>query len=161
MNVDNIEFRFAEQRDEAQVLALLPRLHAFPVHERRNPRDLWVHDAETAKKLLHGNAPASFLIVADASPKEDESTVAGLVMVTMQGEFMSHEPGSHLEALVVADGYEGLGLGRRLMDGGEAEARKRGAESITLHVFNSNERAAALYRRQGYEFEMQRCIKWF
>ena len=157
----DIQLRLAEDRDEAQVLALLPRLHAFPVHERRNPKDLWQHDAAHAKAHFAGEATDCFIFVADAAPTEEASVVAGLVMVTMQGEFMSHEPGAHLEALVVNDGYEGQGRGRRLMEIAEAEARERGAQSITLHVFNSNERAAALYRRQGYDFEVQRCIKWF
>ena len=156
-----ISIRFAEPRDEAQVLALMPRLHAFPIHERRRSGDLWEGDAELACRHLAGEAPEAFLFVADATPDAAESTIAGLALVSMQGEFMSHEPGSHLQALLVAEGYEGHGLGTRLIETAESEARKRGAQSMTLHVFNTNERAAALYRRRQFEFEVQRCIKWF
>ena len=121
--MSDIQLRLAEAGDEAQVLALLPRLHAFPVHERRNPDDLWQHDAAQAKAHFAGTAPDCFVFVADAAAGATESVVAGLVMVTMQGEFMSHEPGAHLEALVVNDGYEGQGLGAQLMEVAEAEAR--------------------------------------
>ncbi|MEM1434130.1 MAG: GNAT family N-acetyltransferase [Pseudomonadota bacterium] len=156
-----IRIRFAEPKDEAQIVALMPRLHAFPIHERRRSGDLWEGDARLAVQHLAGAAPHVFLYVADATPVAEQSTIAGLALVSMQEEFMSHEPGSHLEALLVADGYEGLGLGTRLLAAAEEEARSRGAGSMTLHVFNTNERAAALYRRREYEFEVQRCIKWF
>lgn len=161
MATDEIDIRPARATDEAQVAVLVPRLHAFPIHERRHSKDLWEGDAKLVQQVLAGRAPQAFLFVADASPTAADPTIAGFALVTMQGEFMSHEPGSHLEALAVADGYEGYGLGTRLIAAAEVEARARGAQSMTLHVFNTNERAAALYRRRGYEFEVQRCIKWF
>ena len=40
-----------------------------------------------------------------------------------------------------------------------SEAKKRGAESITLHVFRKNERARALYKKLGYDEELLRCSK--
>lgn len=35
-----------------------------------------------------------------------------------------------------------------------------GAASLTLHVFNRNERAKSLYVAEGYELELVRAVKW-
>ena len=66
-----LRIRAAEPQDADQVLALLPRLHAFPVHERRNPDDLWQHDAKQARAFFAGSAPECFIFVAavDARPR--------------------------------------------------------------------------------------------
>jgi ribosomal protein S18 acetylase RimI-like enzyme len=45
------------------------------------------------------------------------------------------------------------------MASAEEAARQRGARSITLHVFETNERARALYARKGFITEWLRCIK--
>lgn len=47
----------------------------------------------------------------------------------------------------------GHGIGKRLMEAAIAEAPRRGIERIELEVFASNARAAALYRRFGFEME--------
>lgn len=157
---EGILIRAGIPADEDALLAMLPRLAEFELSERRNSTDLWHSDADLVSKHLAGDAPQCLLFVAEdcsaATP-----TIAGMALVSMQGEFMSHEPSSHLEAIVVATGFEGRGVGRKLLSAAEAGARARGAESMTLHVFNANRRAHKLYESVGFESEMQRCIKWF
>jgi ribosomal protein S18 acetylase RimI-like enzyme len=72
---------------------------------------------------------------------------------------MNGEPSAHLETLAVAEGAEGQGVGSALMASAEDAAREEGARSMTLHVFETNERARALYARKGYVAEWIRCIK--
>ena len=155
-----VHIRPGTPADESALLALLPRLAEFELSPRRNSTDLWHSDAALVVEHLTGDAPQCLLLVAEDTLVQP-SAVVGLALVSMQGEFMSHEPGSHLEAIAVAKGTEGRGVGRALLEAAELGARERGAQSMTLHVFNANERAHQLYESIGFESEMQRCIKWF
>ena len=84
-----------------------------------------------------------------------------MTLVTMQPEFMNHVPSGHLEAIAVAPEAEGMGVGGALLDAAEAEAERRGAQTMTLHVYATNERARAIYERRGYRVEIHRCTKPF
>lgn len=155
-----VRIRPAVVADETAILAMLPRLAEFELSPRRNSTDLWHSDAELVVAYLAGDAPQCFLLVAEDT-RAQPPQVAGMALVSLQGEFMSHEPSSHLEAIAVATGMEGRGVGRALLEAAEQGARERGAQSMTLHVFNANTRAHKLYEAIGFESEMQRCIKWF
>ncbi len=56
-----------------------------------------------------------------------------------------------LLSIAVADGHQGLGLGRALMELLIEGAKLRGMEGIELHVFKHNRRAIALYCKLGFE----------
>lgn len=155
-----IRIRPGVASDEPALLAMLPRLADFALSPRRNATDLWHSDAELVIAHLAGDAPQCLLVVAEDT-HADPAAVVGMALVTIQGEFMSHEPSSHLEAIVVAQGVEGRGVGSALLAAAEQGALDRGAQSMTLHVFNANQRAHRLYESLGFESEMQRCIKWF
>ncbi|MDX1482776.1 MAG: GNAT family N-acetyltransferase, partial [Woeseiaceae bacterium] len=59
----------------------------------------------------------------------------------------------------VAAGCEGRGVGAALLEIAEQDARRQGAETMTLHVFAVNQRARRLYEKAGYEGELMRYIK--
>ncbi|MEM1229364.1 MAG: GNAT family N-acetyltransferase [Pseudomonadota bacterium] len=157
MTDSGIHIRPGRLADETALLDLLPRLAEFELSPQRDPKDLWSSDAKLLSAVLRDEAPESFLLVAADAASD---APAGCALVTLQGEFMSGTPGAHLQAIAVMPGYEGRGIGRRLLDAIEHEARARGARSMTLHVFTANERAHRLYEAVGYESEVQRCIKW-
>ncbi|MGI9323922.1 MAG: GNAT family N-acetyltransferase [Pseudomonadales bacterium] len=157
MKNQGIRIRRGRPADEAALLALLPRLAQFKLSPRRRPEDLWHGDAQLVKAHLAGQAPQCLLLVAEDA---EQAAVAGFALVTLQPEFTGHDPGAHLEVLVVADGFEGRGVGRQLLVQAETAAKAKGAQSITLHVFNENQRAHRLYEASGYQSEIQRCIKW-
>lgn len=149
--------RGASEEDEPEILALLPYLADFDIPVRRNSADLWAGDAALAKTILLGNAPSSFIDVAE----RDDGTVAGLIMVSLREELLSHAPSAHLEAIVVAPNARGCGLGKCLLTHCQGKVRQIGASSLTLHVFARNERARALYASEGFDEELIRAIKWF
>ena len=64
----------------------------------------------------------------------------------------THPASEHVAdvGLMVAEGYRRRGIGRALMEAGEAWARGVGVHKIELHVFPHNEAALALYERLGY-----------
>lgn len=154
---DLAHIRPAVKKDLQSLRNMLPQLADFEVPDRRDPRDLWRGDLLLIETVLSGKAPDSFADVA----VDGDDEVIGLILVTLRDELMSHSSSAHLEAIVVDPRARGTGLGRRLLAHAEDSARKRGARSLTLHVFSNNHRARALYDRQGYDSELIRAIKWF
>ena len=147
----------AKATDCESMLELFPRLASFDLPENRSPEHLWAGDARMLKDWAAGKRDDCFVFIA----KDDGGRVAGVAMVTLNPELLSHAPSAHLEALVVADFAEGQGVGGSLLAVAEEEARQRGALSMSLHVFARNQRARKVYERAGYEGELMRYIKPF
>ena len=147
--------RPASPEDGDEMMALMPRLAAFDVPPSRDPRHLWMHDAALLQRWLAGKEPNCLVYVAS----EDSGPVKGIAMVTLREEMLSHAPSAHLEAIAVAEGLEGKGVGDRLLRAVEKAAVQRGALSMTLHVFAVNQRARAFYEKSGYDGELMRYTK--
>ena len=156
MNYINI-YRPAEPDDYDALLKLLPQLADFDIPVRRFANNLWEGDAQLLKSVLDKETQVTFADVAVDSGNQ----IAGLILVTMRDEILSHEPSAHLEAIVVSPSARGQGLGRRLLQRAEDRVKELGAKTLTLHVFANNQRARSLYRSHGFDEEMLRCIKWF
>lgn len=138
------------------VLALLPRLADFDIPSHRNSRDLWQGDAALIRKWFAGESDL-ILLCATA----DDGRLGGVALYGLRPELMTDAPSAHLEALAVAPEFEGCGAASALLDACHQDARQRGARSMSLHVFDNNQRAFDLYRYKGYQSELRRCIKWF
>lgn len=147
----------AEPAECDAMLALFPRLASFELPNDRNPRHLWEGDAAKLREWAAGKIPECLVNVA----RGDDGALLGLTMVSLREELLSHRSSAHLEAIVVAEGAEGQGVGRALLDAAEESARSRGAMSMSLHVFSTNKNARRLYARAGFDEELIRCIKPF
>ncbi len=147
--------RPATPADVEAILAIMPRLADFDVPASRDPQHLWKHDAAMLRSWSEGGKDDCFVHVAEAQDKR----IAGFAMVSLRPELLSEAPSSHLEAIAVAPGFERLGIGASLLHEAENEAARRGAETMTLHVFAANTRARSLYEREGYNGELMRYIK--
>jgi DNA-binding MarR family transcriptional regulator len=80
------------------------------------------------------------------------------LLATLRGEAVGcgavkHLPGgvSEIKRVWVADAARGLGLGRRLLGGLEAEARRAGAHTVRLDTNRTLTEAIAMYRSSGYD----------
>jgi ribosomal protein S18 acetylase RimI-like enzyme len=87
------------------------------------------------------------------TPQEDEGFVAGLlgthkVRVARRGTerlgFLARQ-GGHIQALHVARGSRGLGVGKALLD-----EVKLAEPVVELWTFQANDRAVAFYSREGF-----------
>ena len=147
--------RAATAADGDAMMALMPRLSAFAIPESRTPEHLWLDDEELLREWIGGGADDCFVHVAE----DDGGAILGLTLVRLRPEPLSHEPSAHLEAIAVAKGNEGKGIGQALLGAAEDNAHKQGARTMTLHVFSTNTRARRFYDRAGYYGEVIRYIK--
>lgn len=152
-----VNVRLASPEDGDAVLALMPRLADFDLPPNREPEHLWMHDAALFERWLESEAERQGCRVHVATA--DTDAVIGVAIVTLRPELLSRAPSAHLEAIAVAPGQEGRGVGMRLLEVAERDARSLGAESMTLHVFAANQRARSLYEKAGYDGELLRYIK--
>lgn len=150
-----MEIRDAVVGDGDAMLALIPRLAAFDIPEGRIPEHLYQDDEALLRRWLARDEEECLVQVA----VDDNDVVLGFTLTRLRPDALSHEPSAHLEAIAVSADAEGQGVGRALLEANEANARKHGARSLTLHVISTNSRARSFYERSGYFGEMFRYIK--
>ena len=150
-----MKIRDAEVCDGDAMLAMMPRLAAFDIPQGRNPEHLYKDDEALLRRWLARDVEDCLVQVAVG----DDDVVLGFTLTRLRPEALSHEPSAHLEAIAVCADAEGQGVGKALLEANEANARKHGAQSLTLHVISSNTRARSFYERSGYFAEMLRYIK--
>ncbi|MFT5500274.1 MAG: ribosomal protein S18 acetylase RimI-like enzyme [Woeseiaceae bacterium] len=150
-----MKIRDAVVGDGDAMLALIPRLAAFDIPEGRMPEHLYQDDEALLRRWLARDEEECLVQVA----VDDNDAVLGFTLTRLRPDALSHEPSAHLEAIAVSADAEGQGVGRALLEANEANARKHGARSLTLHVISTNSRARSFYERSGYFGEMFRYIK--
>lgn len=150
-----VRVRRSTLADRAWILALAPRLHDFGPPEYR-PRDAMDRAVVASiDAALTGGTPGAEVLVAE------DAGGAPLGFVHLHGarDFFTGEEHGHVSDIVVAPAAEGQGAGRALMAAAEAWARGRGYRLLSLHVFEGNARARALYDRLGYQADIRKLIK--
>ncbi|QNE77833.1 GNAT family N-acetyltransferase [Streptomyces finlayi] len=99
-----------------------------------------------------GHRPADFL-VAEAENADGEAVVAGYIRLVAPTPLACNAHVRQIQGLAVADWARGRGLGRNLLRASFAEARRQGANRITLRVLGHNTPARALYAAEGFAVE--------
>lgn len=112
----------------------------------------WTHEAD----LLGGqrtDPQALAAIIADPEQTlllaEEDGALAGCVLVIDKGERAGARIG-YLGLLTVSPDLQGGGLGRRLIEAAEAEARSFGATMMEMTVIKSRGELVDWYLRRGY-----------
>lgn len=105
--------------------------------EQLFPGDRMSHRA--VRRLLRVPSAAAWVAVWQ------RVTVGALMMTTRRGSSIAR-----IYSVVVHPRARGLGLGARLVRAAEAEARRRGACTMSLEVRADNTAARVLYERLGY-----------
>ena len=128
--------RYMADRDLAQVQCLLAQLgyELEPAEVQRR------YEAVI-------RAPLHTVLVAE----QDSRLMAFLHLYVRPA--LEKPPEIIVQALVVDQAARGQGLGRRLMDAAEAQAREQGFTSVALSSHIARSEAHAFYERLGYRAE--------
>jgi DNA-binding MarR family transcriptional regulator len=110
--------------------------------------------AELDRRFPHGFDPGTSLHVGDGDfrPPRGAFLIASIDGETVAGGCvtLSEPKVGWLKRMWVADAARGLGIGRRLLEALEREARTLGATTIRLDTNKALKEAIAMYRSAGY-----------
>ena len=98
--------------------------------------------------------PATWLVVAEL-----EGEIAGFGVLHVQSLVERDEPGVEVAGLVIGERFRRHGLGERLMEALEDEARARGGKTMVLNTAHPRADAHAFYEALGYEHTGRRYAK--
>jgi ribosomal protein S18 acetylase RimI-like enzyme len=147
--------RRAGPADTDAIPALVPRLSfSFSPPPWREPEAMSATDVDVVAEALRSTVDDPTVFVA-----EIEHAVAGFIHVRSLEDYYRRRNHGHVADLVVAPAYEGRGIATALLARAEEWARASGYDWITLGVFEQNERAEQLYRRQGFRRDVIRLLK--
>jgi len=152
---DPFTIRPARAGDREWILALAPRLHAFgpPPWRPRDAMDQAV--VASIDEGLTSPQPDQTVLVAEGARHE----LLGFIHLHAATDFHTGERHGHVSDVVVASAAESRGVGAALMAAAEDWGRSRGFRLLSLHVFDTNRRARALYERLGYRLDIVKMIK--
>lgn len=60
---------------------------------------------------------------------------------------------AYISMIGVREEYQGMHIGKQLMDGCKENAQKKGMKAIRLEVFDSNKKAIGFYEKADFKFE--------
>jgi GNAT superfamily N-acetyltransferase len=147
--------RLATSRDQAAVLALVPRLRAFEsASTLRPPEALDAGEQRTLRRFFSESPAGAFLWVA-----EDDGTVVGMAYAERATDYFTQESHGHLGILAVVEHAEGRGIGKALMATVERWSRDAGFRFLSLNVFADNARAIRVYEKAAYCADFVRYVK--
>lgn len=152
---DPFVIRPANAGDRAHVLALVPRLRAFGPPALRPAEALDAGEERTLNRFFDAPPAVAGLWVAQGA----HSKLFGVAYAEQAIDYFTQEAHGHLSILAVAAEAEGRGIGRALLATVEHWAAEQGYRFVTLNVFATNERAAAVYARAGYRPDTVRYVK--
>ncbi|MFC7309707.1 GNAT family N-acetyltransferase [Streptomyces monticola] len=131
--------------------------HAVPADEAelaRLDRETWsrLHavlprPAPNAPFFDERHAPGDYLVA------ETEGRIAGYIRLVAPTPLAATAHVRQIQGLAVADRARGRGIGRALVRAAGAEARRQGAERLTLRVLGHNTPARKLYEAEGFVVE--------
>jgi ribosomal protein S18 acetylase RimI-like enzyme len=150
-----IHIRAADAGDDAFILSLVERFVAFELPKWRKKSDCAGGIRRDLKRALEDPPPGEALFIAE----DDSGERVGFLRLQKTRDFFSGRPNCHISDLAVAQGHEGQGVGRALLDHAQAWAKKQRCVLLTLAVFPGNARARALYERQGFGPDLLRMAK--
>ena len=150
--MDSVRVRRAIADDWPFVQALIPRLTEF-APEWRDRTQMAATETRTVAESLDGRDPDRDIFVAE------DANALGFIELWTLVDYFTGERHGHISNIVVAPEFERRGVARALIATAEAWCSQRGYRMVTLHVFDANRGARAVYERSGFSVEMLRYIK--
>ncbi len=150
-----ILIRPAQAGDEAFLVSLIPRLTYFGLPQWRDEPSMTSFDTEVIIETLHHPSDDNAIFIAE----DADGKSLGCIHLFLGSDYYNPEKHGHISDLIIAEGAEGRGIGRLLLEKGESWARERGFRWLTLSVFAQNVRARELYERMGFGEDMVKYVK--
>lgn len=154
MKISDVEIRHSLPSDVETVVALAVRIHEFGPPPWRNPAQMAEIDRDQARSaVLEPNTERAVLVAVR------QGEVVGFVHLCALTDYYGARPHGHVCDLVVDPDHEGRGIGRALLEAGEAWARGSGYAWLTISVFEDNVRAARIYENAGFGRDLLKMVK--
>lgn len=134
------------QRGSGVDRALLLRFMTLTYRELFPEVGDFSHLARTIEQYFSAETPLWWAFPADSSAVKVGCIWVGNGVDQVQGDRYAH-----IFLLYVKPEHRRQGLGKRLMEQGQAWAQKRGDRQMGLHVFCHNQPAIALYQHLGFQ----------
>ncbi len=126
----------------AEDLPALTALNNSVWNEKNSPHVTPMTAAEYAER----SPPGSELVaIADGA-------VAGFIVFRSASRMASHAHVAEL-AIAVHPAFQGLGIGRKLVEAACVEAKAQGKRKLSLRVMATNEKAIAFYEKLGFQVQ--------
>jgi ribosomal protein S18 acetylase RimI-like enzyme len=151
---DRIEIRPADSGDSDFVAGLALSLLEFGSPAWKNAEELAPGFRKVLAEAVRNQDQRSAVLIAEG----ESGTPLGFISLKVGRDLAGVERG-HVADLAVSPTARHSGVGRALMQAGEAWARERGFTVLSLDVWSTNERALEFYRRLGYGAESRCLIK--
>lgn len=149
-----VAIRSATSADREFLHALADRLADFERPFWRSRHEIADGDRRALNEALDHPQSGTELFVAELGGQP-----AGCLLMWTLEDYFSQQWHAHVSVIAVTREFEGRGVGRELMAHAERWARAHGYGSLTLSVFEGNDRARRLYERMGFHTEMRRMTK--
>jgi ribosomal protein S18 acetylase RimI-like enzyme len=146
--IDRIEIRPARPDDSDFVAGLASSLLEFSSPAWDDADALAPCFRDVLANAVRGQGPRSTVLIA----QDSDGKRLGFISLKV-GEDVAGIDRGHVADLAVIAGARRRGVGRALMQAGEAWARERGFGLLSLDVWSTNDAALAFYRRLGYCME--------
>jgi len=141
-------------QDRPAILDLAERFTEFELPPWRAKRDVDEANRKALAGALDDAAVGSVVLVA-----ERDGEFAGFIRLQTKTDYFTKRDVGYIADIAVHPDHEGVGVAGRLLDAGQAWAKDKGLMTLTLEVFDGNDRAARLYERHGFTREVVQYTK--
>jgi len=150
-----ITTREAQPADRDFILSLVPRFSQFEMPAWRTRDEIDRTNQVALQAALDGPEAGAAIFVA----VDEHGQQAGFIHLQTPADFFNGEKTAYISDLAVAQAFEGQGVGRVLLALAESWAQAQGCRLLTLYVFANNERARAIYVKNGFQPEVMKYVK--
>lgn len=142
-----MEIRNAEPGDFKTVHQLVQQVHTL--HANARPDIFYNADPLTQQDYQELIQSENAIALTAVSAGKIVGYACAELRHVLESPILKPRIVAHLNVLSVSPDFQKHGAGKALLLAAEAEAKKRGASSLELLVWEFNENAAAFYRRLG------------
>lgn len=142
--MENVIIRKVDYNNEVEAQQLLRMLNVYAFDEQGGGEEL----ADYTKQNLVAELRKSPIAVSFLAYKDEEPI--GLANCFYGFSTFSAKPLLNVHDLAVKDGHRGLGVGTKLLQAVEDEAKSEGCCKVTLEVLEQNTRAKKVYNSFGF-----------